>query len=103
DLLALRAVGLTPRQITAVIVSATAFVTLAAALAGTVLGVLASRWLIDLQGAASGWGTGIAQRPAFGVLALVIALAVTVSAAASALPAARAARRRLADSASAVL
>ncbi|WP_310716841.1 ABC transporter permease [Streptomyces lydicus] len=103
DLLALRAVGLTPRQITAVIVSATAFVTLAAALAGTVLGVLASRWLIDLQGAASGWGTGIAQRPALGVLALVIALAVTVSAAASALPAARAARRRLADSASAVL
>ncbi|GES32445.1 hypothetical protein San01_49320 [Streptomyces angustmyceticus] len=103
DLLALRAVGLTPRQITAVIVSATAFVTLAAALAGTALGLLVSEWLINLQGRTSGWGTGIAQDPAPAVLLLVVAVAVTVAATASLLPAARAARRRLADSAGAVL
>ncbi|MEU9123152.1 FtsX-like permease family protein [Streptomyces sp. NPDC048506] len=103
DLLALRAVGLTPRQITAVIVSATAFVTLAAALAGTALGVLASQWLINLQGSTSGWGTGIAQRPALGTLLLVIALAVLTAGAVAALPAARAAHRRLADSAAEVL
>ncbi|MGX1854307.1 ABC transporter permease [Streptomyces sp. NBC_01456] len=103
DLLALRAVGLTPRQITAVIVSATAFVTLAAALAGTGLGVLVSQWLINLQGSASGWGTGIAQRPAVAVLLLVIAVAVLIAATASVLPAARAARRRLADSATDLL
>lgn len=103
DLLALRAVGLTPRQITAVIVSATAFVTLAAALAGTGLGVLVSQWLINLQGSASGWGAGIAQRPAVPVLLLVVAVAVLTAATASVLPAARAARRRLADSATDLL
>ncbi|MDT0456379.1 FtsX-like permease family protein [Streptomyces sp. DSM 41527] len=103
DLLALKAVGLTPRQITAVIVSGTAFVTLAAALAGTACGLLASRWLIDLQGRTSGWGTGIAQQPGPATLLLVIALAVTIAATASVLPAARAARRRLADSASDLL
>ncbi|MGW1378856.1 FtsX-like permease family protein [Streptomyces sp. NPDC002446] len=103
DLLALRAVGLTPRQIVAVIVSAAAFVTLAAALAGTALGVLAAQWLINLQGHTSGWGTGIAQHPAPALLLLVIALAVTVAGAAATLPAARAARRRPADSASDVL
>lgn len=98
DLLALRAVGLTPRQITSVIVSATAFITLAAAVAGTSLGVLASQWLINLQGSTSGWGTGIAQRPDIGVLLLVVVLAVVVAGAGSVVPAARAARRRLADS-----
>ncbi|WP_159476907.1 ABC transporter permease [Streptomyces caniferus] len=103
DLLALKAVGLTPRQITGVIVSATAFVTLAAAVAGTALGLLASEWLINLQGRTSGWGTGIAQQPAPAILLLVIALAVTIAATASVLPAARAARRRLADSASDLL
>ncbi|MEU6328681.1 FtsX-like permease family protein [Streptomyces sp. NPDC047049] len=103
DLLALKAVGLTPRQITAVIVSGTAFVTLAAALAGTASGLLASQWLIDLQGRTSGWGTGIAQQPGPATLLLVIAVAVTIAAAASVLPAARAARRRLADSASDLL
>ncbi|QIY53304.1 FtsX-like permease family protein [Streptomyces sp. RPA4-5] len=103
DLLALRAVGLTPRQITAVIVSATAFITLAAALAGTTLGVLASQWLINLQGRASGWGAGIAQRPAPGILLLVIVVAVLIAATAAVLPAARAARRRLADSATDLL
>ncbi|MFG2527091.1 FtsX-like permease family protein [Streptomyces sp. NPDC048516] len=103
DLLALKAVGLTPRQITAVIVSGTAFVTLAAALAGTATGLLASEWLIDLQGRTSGWGTGIARQPGPATLLLVVAVAVAIAAVASALPAARAARRRLADSASDLL
>ena len=71
DLLALKAVGLTPRQIIAVIVSATVFVALAAASVGSLLGVFASEWLIDLQGRSSGWGSGIAQRPSLSVLLLV--------------------------------
>ncbi|UQA92234.1 ABC transporter permease [Streptomyces halobius] len=103
DLLALKAIGLTPRQVSAVIVSATVFIALAAAITGTVLGGSASGWLIDLQGRTSGWGTGLAQPPGLGVLLLVGALAVVAAAAASVLPAARAARRRPADSAGDVL
>ncbi|MFG2141144.1 ABC transporter permease [Streptomyces sp. NPDC048650] len=102
DLLALRAVGLSPRQIAAVIVAATVFITLAAALLGSVLGVAASEWLIDLQGSASGWGTGIAQGPDLRTLLLVDGAAVVVAGAACLLPAVRATRRKLADSASAV-
>ncbi|TJZ54448.1 FtsX-like permease family protein [Streptomyces piniterrae] len=103
DLLALKAVGLTPRQIAAVIVSATVFIALAAVLTGTLLGVAAADWLIDLQGRTSGWGSGIAQPPGTGILLLVGALAVLVAAAVATLPAARAARRKLADSVSDVL
>ncbi|MEU9115083.1 FtsX-like permease family protein [Streptomyces sp. NPDC048483] len=103
DLLALRAVGLTPRQIAAVIVAATVFIALAAVLLGTVLGLSAAEWLINLQGHTSGWGTGIAQRPALGTLALVDAAAVLVAGAVSLLPAVRAVRGKLVDSASGAL
>ncbi|WP_432038177.1 FtsX-like permease family protein [Streptomyces cucumeris] len=103
DLLALRAIGLTPRQIAAVIVAGTGFTALAAAVAGTVIGTFASGWMIDLQGRSSGMGAGIAEAPPLGVLLLIGAGAVAGAVAAAALPAARAARSRLADTASDVL
>lgn len=103
DLLALKAIGLTPRQITAVIVVSTGLIALAAAALGTLLGVLASRWLIDLQGRSSGVGAGIAQGPSAAVLLLVAGCAVAGAVAVSILPAARASRRRLADTLSAIL
>ncbi|WKX69138.1 FtsX-like permease family protein [Streptomyces sp. XD-27] len=103
DLLALKAIGLTPRQIAAVIVAATGFVAAAAAVVGTSLGVFAATWLIDLQGRTSGIGAGIAQSPPPGVLLLVGAAAVAGAIAVSVFPAARAARRRSADSAGDVL
>ncbi|TVL89363.1 ABC transporter permease [Streptomyces sp. SAJ15] len=103
DLLALKAIGLTPRQITAVIAAATVFVALAAAVTGTVLGVFAAEWLIDLQGRSSGMGAGIAEPPALGTLLLVGAAALVAAGAVSVLPAARTARRKIADSASDVL
>lgn len=103
DLLALKAVGLTPRQIMAVIVTSTGFTALAAAAVGTVLGVFASGWLIDLQGRSSGMGAGIAQPPSAGTLLVVGACALAGAVAVSVLPAARAARRRLADTLSDVL
>ncbi|WP_431783088.1 FtsX-like permease family protein [Streptomyces chumphonensis] len=103
DLLALKAIGLTPRQISGVIVVATGFTALAAAVVGITLGVLAGRLLVDAQGAASGIGAGIAAAPPFPVLAGVAAAAVLGAVAVSALPAARAARRRLADSLSETL
>lgn len=97
DLLALKAIGLTPRQIVAVIVAGTGFIALAAATVGTLLGVLGARWLIDLQGAASGIGSGIAQQPPPTVLTLLVVATVVGAVAVSLLPAVRAVRHRLAD------
>ncbi|MEV6316056.1 FtsX-like permease family protein [Streptomyces sp. NPDC051776] len=97
DLLALKAIGLTPRQIMAVIVAGTGFIALAAGVVGTVLGVLAADWLIDLQGRTSGIGAGIAQNPPPAVLLGIGAAAVAGAVAVSVLPAARAVRQRLAD------
>ncbi|MFJ5552209.1 FtsX-like permease family protein [Streptomyces sp. NPDC093225] len=98
DLLALKAIGLTPRQIGAMIMTAAALTALVSAVAGTTVGVLAGRWLVDAQGAASGIGAGIARLPSPAVLLTVVVAAVLGAVAAAALPATRTARRRLADS-----
>ncbi|MCF1594845.1 FtsX-like permease family protein [Streptomyces muensis] len=102
DLLALKAIGLSPRQITAITVTSTACTALAAALVATALGVPLAHWLIDAQGRSSGIGAGIAQGPPGTLLLLLGAAAVLGAAALAALPASRAARRRLADTLSAV-
>ncbi|WP_328497062.1 FtsX-like permease family protein [Streptomyces sp. NBC_00414] len=102
DLLALRAIGLTPREITAITMTATGCTALAAAVVGTALGVPLAHWLIDAQGRSSGIGAGIAQGPSPVLLALFATAAVLGAAALAALPASRSARRRLADTLSAV-
>ena len=102
DLLALKAIGLTPRQITAIIVTTIGLTTLAAALAGTALGTLTGTWLIDVQGRASGIGAGIAVGPPLWAWATVIVGAVAGALAIGVVPATRTARRRLADTLSAV-
>ncbi|MFE1015341.1 FtsX-like permease family protein [Streptomyces sp. NPDC058794] len=102
DLLALRAIGLSPRQITGITVTATGCTALAAVLLAAVLGLPLAHWLIDAQGASSGIGAGIAQAPSPVLLVLVGTAAVLGAAALAAVPSARAARRRLADTLSAV-
>ncbi|MEV5322487.1 FtsX-like permease family protein, partial [Streptomyces sp. NPDC052687] len=102
DLLALKAIGLSPRQITAITVTATGCTALAAVVLGTALGLPLARWLIDAQGRSSGIGAGIAQGPSPWLLVLLGTAAVLGAAALAALPASRAARRRLADTLSAV-
>ncbi|MEV5428708.1 FtsX-like permease family protein [Streptomyces sp. NPDC052701] len=102
DLLALKAIGLSPRQITAITVTATGCTTLAAVLAATALGLPLARWLIDAQGRSSGIGAGIAQGPSPTLLLLLGTAAVLGACALAALPATRAARRRLADTLTAV-
>ncbi|MEU1280794.1 FtsX-like permease family protein [Streptomyces sp. NPDC005805] len=103
DLLALKAIGLTPRQIGAVIVTAAALTALAAAVLAVGAGVVSGSWLVDAQARASGLGAGVARAPSAVVLAGVAAAAVLGAAAAAALPATRTARRRLADSLSETL
>ncbi|GFH34604.1 ABC transporter permease [Streptomyces pacificus] len=102
DLLALKAIGLSPRQITAVTVTAVGCTALAAAVAGAGLGVPLARWLIDAEGRSSGIGAGIAQAPSPLHLVLLAAAAVLGAIALAVLPAARAARRRLVDTLGAV-
>ncbi|MFF2378944.1 ABC transporter permease [Streptomyces sp. NPDC058108] len=102
DLLALKAIGLSPRQITMVTVTATGCTALAAFLAAAALGTPLASWLIDAQGRSSGIGAGIAQSPP-PVLLVALGVATVLGAAAlAALPAARAARHRLADTLAAV-
>ncbi|MFE9776171.1 FtsX-like permease family protein [Streptomyces sp. NPDC005931] len=102
DLLALKAIGLSPRQITAITVAATAGTALAAVLLATAVGLPLAHWLIDAQGRSSGIGAGIAQGPSPALLLLLGAAAVVGAAGLAALPASRAARRRLADTLGAV-
>ncbi|WP_186777078.1 FtsX-like permease family protein [Streptomyces salinarius] len=102
DLLALKAIGLSPRQITGIAVTATACTALAAVLLAAALGLPLAHWLIDAQGASSGIGAGIARSPSPVLLVVVGAGAVLGAAALAAVPSARAARRRLADTLSAV-
>ncbi|MFH0520512.1 FtsX-like permease family protein [Streptomyces sp. M41] len=102
DLLALKAIGLSPRQITGITVTSTACTALAAVVIGTALGAPLANWLIDAQGRSSGIGAGIAQGPPVAYLFLFAAAAVLGAAALAAVPASRAARHRLADTLSAV-
>ncbi|WP_432139301.1 FtsX-like permease family protein [Streptomyces sp. bgisy154] len=102
DLPALKAIGLSPRQITAVTVTATGCTTLAATLLATALGLPLAHWLIDAQGTSSGIGAGIARSPSWPVVLLLGTATVLGAVALSALPAHRATRRRLADTLSAI-
>lgn len=103
DLLALKAIGLTPWQISGVIMAATGFTALAAAVLGTAVGALTGHWLIEAQAHWSGVGAGVAEPLGPSVVAAVIAASVLGAVAASAVPATRSARRRLADSLSETL
>ncbi|MER7953667.1 FtsX-like permease family protein [Streptomyces sp. NPDC096030] len=101
DLLALKAIGLSPRQITAVTVTAIGCTALAAALAATALGIPFTHWLIDREADTTGIGAGIAHTPPVWYFVAMCATAVLGAVALAAVPAARAARRRLADTLSA--
>ncbi|MFK4148945.1 FtsX-like permease family protein [Streptomyces sp. NPDC004065] len=102
DLLALKAIGLSPRQITGITVTATGCTALAAVLAATAAGLPLSHWLIDTQGRSSGIGAGIATGPSPLLLLLFVLAATTGATALSTVPATRASHRRLADTLSAV-
>ncbi|WP_030191757.1 FtsX-like permease family protein [Streptomyces violaceorubidus] len=102
DLPAWKAIGLSQRHITAVTMTSVSLTAFAAYVAATALGTPLARWLIDAQGRSSGIGAGIAQDPPVGLLVLLGVATVLGAGAVAALPAARAARRRLADTLAAV-
>ncbi|MFD5555529.1 FtsX-like permease family protein [Streptomyces sp. NPDC127068] len=97
ELPALRALGLTPRQLVGVIVTHCAVTAVAATTVGTALGLLVARPLIDAEGHGSGVGAGIAALPEVPSLALAAAGPVLAAVALALVPAVRAQRRRAPD------
>jgi putative ABC transport system permease protein len=76
DVVVLRAMGLTPRQVTTTLVTGTSVLALIAAVTGIGLGLAMSTRLIDLQGRSSGVGAGIGRPPT--VFDLVVAAATAL-------------------------
>ncbi|MFE8977657.1 FtsX-like permease family protein [Streptomyces cyaneofuscatus] len=102
DLPAFKAIGLSPGQITAVTVTAVGSTALLAAVAGVLLGVPVAHWIIDAEAHASGIGAGVARAPSALHLLLLAGAAALGAVCLALLPAARAARRPLADSVNAL-
>lgn len=92
DLGVLRATGLTPRQVAAVIATSTGLLALIAAVLGCALGTVLSVRLVDIEGASSGIGAGIARAPSPGGVLLLVAAAVVTAACVSVVPCLRAVR-----------
>lgn len=63
DIVVLRAMGLTPRQVTTTLIAGTSVLALIAVVAGIGGGLAMSTRLIDLQGRTSGVGAGIGRAP----------------------------------------
>ncbi|MFF2846364.1 FtsX-like permease family protein [Streptomyces sp. NPDC058001] len=97
ELPALRAIGLTPRQLAGVVVTNCAVTATVAAAVGIVAGLVVARPLIDLEGHASGVGAGIAVFPPVSSLLLTAVGLVVAAVALAVVPALRAERRRVPD------
>ena len=79
----LAAMGLTPRQVVATLVTNTMILALTGVTAGTVAGLLIAPWLINMQGETSGIGSGIAVSLSPAAIAAIMALALATAAAAA--------------------
>ncbi|WP_214106453.1 ABC transporter permease [Acrocarpospora catenulata] len=95
DLAVLQAMGLTPRQVMATLVTGTGLLAVLGVLAGAAAGALLSTALIDLEGHGSGMGAGIGRAPAPAALAAAVLIAVGAALLVALIPARRAARARV--------
>jgi putative ABC transport system permease protein len=92
DIGALRAMGLTPAQITASLVTRMTVLALLAVVAGTSAGMALSSRLINLAGQVYGIGSGLSSPPPATATLAAAAVALGAAAAAALIPACRAAR-----------
>jgi len=95
DLSVLKAMGLTPRQVMATLVTGTGLLVVLGVGVGTAAGASVVTWLIDLQGHTSGVGAGIGRPPSATTLAISVLVAVGTALAVALIPARRAARARV--------
>ena len=79
----LAAMGLTPRQVMATLVTNTMILTVLGVAFGTVAGLVAAPRLINMQGETSGIGSGIAVSLSVAAIAAILALALATAAAAA--------------------
>ncbi|GGS95849.1 FtsX-like permease family protein [Nonomuraea spiralis] len=95
DLAVLKAMGLTPRQVMATLVTGTGLLVVLGVGAGTAVGASVVVGLIDLQGHTSGVGAGIGRAPAPLTLIVAVVAAVGTALAVAIIPARRAARAQV--------
>ncbi|MEU7691731.1 FtsX-like permease family protein [Microbispora hainanensis] len=95
DLAVLKAMGLTPRQVMATLVTATGLPAAVGVVLGAAAGAFWSRWLIDLEGRGSGVGAGIGRAPTPGMLAAALLIAIGAALLVALIPARRAARAQV--------
>lgn len=95
DLAVLKAMGLTPRQVMATLVTGTGLLVVVGIVAGTAVGATVVTGLIDLQGHTSGVGAGIGRPPSAATLVIAVLVAVGASLAVALIPARRAARAQV--------
>jgi putative ABC transport system permease protein len=79
DIVVLRAMGLTPRQVTTTLVAGTSVLALIAVIAGIGGGLAMSTRLVDLQGRTSGVGAGIGRPPTAFELAVAALAALALA------------------------
>jgi putative ABC transport system permease protein len=79
----LAAMGLTPRQVMATLVVNTTILATVGVGAGLAAGAVAAPWLINMQGQASGMGSGIAGAPSLPMMTAIAGVALTVATAAA--------------------
>lgn len=95
DLAVLKAMGLTPRQVMATLVTGTGLLVVVGIVIGTAVGSFVVKGLIDLQGHTSGVGAGIARPPSPLMLVVAVVAAVGAALAVALIPARRAARAQV--------
>lgn len=95
DLAVLKAMGLTPRQVMATLVTGTGLLVVLGVAVGTAAGASVVVGLIDLQGHTSGVGAGIGRAPSPLTLTLAVVTAVGTALAVALIPARRAARAQV--------
>jgi putative ABC transport system permease protein len=95
DLAVLKAMGLTPRQVMATLVTGTGLLVVLGVAVGTAAGASVVTGLIDLQGHTSGVGAGIGRAPSATTLAVAVLIAVGTALAVALIPARRAARAQV--------
>ncbi|MEO3804272.1 FtsX-like permease family protein [Nonomuraea sp. B1E8] len=95
DLAVLKAMGLTPRQVMATLVTGTGLLVVLGVGAGAAAGASVVTGLIDLQGHTSGVGAGIGRPPSPLTLAVAVVIAVGAALAVALIPARRAARAQV--------